>query len=122
MIRRPPRTTRTDTLFPYTTLFRTLGRLDLADHGVGVQLYPAAPPTLLGFLARRGARPDPVLCYRYASDEEDEHVAAVLRRMAAGQADLDAFTRERKRVGMGKRVCVRGEQSGRRNIKKQKHN
>src|SRR3546814_15515428 len=26
MIRRPPRSTRTDTLFPYTTLFRSLGR------------------------------------------------------------------------------------------------
>src|SRR3546814_4600578 len=25
MIRRPPRSTRTDTLFPYTTLFRALG-------------------------------------------------------------------------------------------------
>src|SRR3546814_1848855 len=40
MIRRPPRSTRTDTLFPYTTLFRSLGAdappacyddLDLAD-------------------------------------------------------------------------------------------
>src|SRR3546814_16986852 len=29
MIRRPPRSTRTDTLFPYTTLFRSAG--DLAD-------------------------------------------------------------------------------------------
>src|SRR3546814_8055380 len=27
MIRRPPRSTRTDTLFPYTTLFRSLGDL-----------------------------------------------------------------------------------------------
>src|SRR3546814_14587904 len=27
MIRRPPRSTRTDTLFPYTTLFRSLGLL-----------------------------------------------------------------------------------------------
>src|SRR3546814_9730467 len=27
MIRRPPRSTRTDTLFPYTTLFRSIGRL-----------------------------------------------------------------------------------------------
>src|SRR3546814_10751465 len=27
MIRRPPRSTRTDTLFPYTTLFRSLLRL-----------------------------------------------------------------------------------------------
>src|SRR3546814_1861123 len=26
MIRRPPRSTRTDTLFPYTTLFRSHGR------------------------------------------------------------------------------------------------
>src|SRR3546814_9967597 len=33
MIRRPPRSTRTDTLFPYTTLFRSLRRLraDAAD-------------------------------------------------------------------------------------------
>src|SRR3546814_8908352 len=27
MIRRPPRSTRTDTLFPYTTLFRSLGQI-----------------------------------------------------------------------------------------------
>src|SRR3546814_18074159 len=36
MIRRPPRSTRTDTLFPYTTLFRSpllMGRLFLADSG-----------------------------------------------------------------------------------------
>src|SRR3546814_10745754 len=31
MIRRPPRSTRTDTLFPYTTLFRSLaGRIEFA--------------------------------------------------------------------------------------------
>src|SRR3546814_14105887 len=29
MIRRPPRSTRTDTLFPYTTLFRSADRHDL---------------------------------------------------------------------------------------------
>src|SRR3546814_7936234 len=28
MIRRPPRSTRTDTLFPYTTLFRSQGKAD----------------------------------------------------------------------------------------------
>src|SRR3546814_18237944 len=27
MIRRPPRSTRTDTLFPYTTLFRSMGTM-----------------------------------------------------------------------------------------------
>src|SRR3546814_15213685 len=31
MIRRPPRSTRTDTLFPYTTLFRSLRRYE-PDH------------------------------------------------------------------------------------------
>src|SRR3546814_4935763 len=38
MIRRPPRSTRTDTLFPYTTLFRSLPRRrvdDGADRGGG---------------------------------------------------------------------------------------
>src|SRR3546814_9522243 len=32
MIRRPPRSTRTDTLFPYTTLFRSRGERDAAVH------------------------------------------------------------------------------------------
>src|SRR3546814_470695 len=31
MVRRPPRSTRTDTLFPYTTLFRSTGQLPLAE-------------------------------------------------------------------------------------------
>src|SRR3546814_9120682 len=29
MLRRPPRSTRTDTLFPYTTLFRSKGNVEL---------------------------------------------------------------------------------------------
>src|SRR3546814_11077257 len=31
MVRRPPRSTRTDTLFPYTTLFRSLSAAQLSD-------------------------------------------------------------------------------------------
>src|SRR3546814_14139499 len=31
MIRRPPRSTRTDTLFPYTTLFRSADLIDIAS-------------------------------------------------------------------------------------------
>src|SRR3546814_1501701 len=34
MIRRPPRSTRTDTLFPYTTLFRSV--VSVLDDGVGL--------------------------------------------------------------------------------------
>src|SRR3546814_10846829 len=48
MLRRPPRSTRTDTLFPYTTLFRALARrmafahdLFLGDAGrAGLDLRP----------------------------------------------------------------------------------
>src|SRR3546814_3946597 len=46
MIRRPPRSTRTDTLFPYTTLFRSSCQRLL--HGwcdmQGFALYPFDPP------------------------------------------------------------------------------
>src|SRR3546814_13699563 len=33
MVRRPPRSTRTDTLFPYTTLFRSAGQLAATSTG-----------------------------------------------------------------------------------------
>src|SRR3546814_5736322 len=48
MIRRPPRSTRTDTLFPYTTLFRS----DLGPTYVKFgQLIASSPGLLPGFLA-----------------------------------------------------------------------
>src|SRR3546814_4137902 len=38
MIRRPPRSTRTDTLFPYTTLFRSMmGQQSNASSGLAIQ-------------------------------------------------------------------------------------
>src|SRR3546814_1342525 len=47
MIRRPPRSTRTDTLFPYTTLFRSMAwTLDMAHparYAVGVPSYGTVP-------------------------------------------------------------------------------
>src|SRR3546814_7993635 len=50
MIRRPPRSTRTDTLFPYTTLFRSLAKLLLEEtveyctKGLGLKVYVNAYP------------------------------------------------------------------------------
>src|SRR3546814_7602136 len=38
MIRRPPRSTRTDTLFPFTTLFRSEELLRLRAHGIRTRL------------------------------------------------------------------------------------
>src|SRR3546814_8507108 len=53
MIRRPPRSTRTDTLFPYTTLFRSpaLGDHVLAD---GEQRCQRPATGLCGFGVERG--------------------------------------------------------------------
>src|SRR3546814_19243901 len=42
MIRRPPRSTRTDTLFPYTTLFRSAGIARVKDVSASFP-DPAAP-------------------------------------------------------------------------------
>src|SRR3546814_4310016 len=60
MIRRPPRSTRTDTLFPYTTLFRSRYFPGVANHCAGI--------------ANPQARPEPV--QRSLSDAY-VHVAAV---------------------------------------------
>src|SRR3546814_19787749 len=44
MIRRPPRSTRTDTLFPYTTLFRSLNALGLDE--TTASFFPLTFPLL----------------------------------------------------------------------------
>src|SRR3546814_6788613 len=58
IIRRPPRSTRTDTLFPYTTRCRSLPLLAAASQGVGVvNLYPgvdAAVRTVPGVVVANG--------------------------------------------------------------------
>src|SRR3546814_13430338 len=57
MIRRPPRSTRTDTLFPYTTLFRSL----FGAHAAGVPAIETVYPDFrdldgLAAYAARGRR------------------------------------------------------------------
>src|SRR3546814_2832844 len=49
MIRRPPRSTRTDTRFPYTTLFRSGAAAGDADQPAGPRWCP--PPVNLAFPA-----------------------------------------------------------------------
>src|SRR3546814_3963938 len=48
MIRRPPRSTRTDTLFPYTTLFRSPNRLGAPVHAHPAPMPPTSRPHRLG--------------------------------------------------------------------------
>src|SRR3546814_11659878 len=47
MIRRPPRSTRTDTLFPYTTLFRSLQDIPMAITALNAESFERAPVTNL---------------------------------------------------------------------------
>src|SRR3546814_9781639 len=64
MIRRPPRSTRTDTLFPYTTLFRSRARLCRGDRVPGRPAHerPVQDRRPGGLAARRihGGRAAPV--------------------------------------------------------------
>src|SRR3546814_1337807 len=58
MVRRPPRSTRTDTLFPYTTLFRSVQRFEVTlgrDDAWPIEfIYPLA--ALRGIEPLMGAR------------------------------------------------------------------
>src|SRR3546814_15519547 len=69
MIRRPPRSTRTDTLFPYTTLFRsritTFKSVDPVKRGgIGptahIALYQGVTNVRIGNLIVRSKKPSPL--------------------------------------------------------------
>src|SRR3546814_14921490 len=75
MIRRPPRSTRTDTLFPYTTLFRSyLHRRGRVGGGVVTRL------------AATFAKPHPALVTFITAGDGD--TAANLDALVAGGADV----------------------------------
>src|SRR3546814_7669198 len=69
MIRRPPRSTRTDTLFPYTTRFRSA----LAARGVGDRLGDR------GLAARRGAGRAAARRRRRRSEEHTSELQSLMR-------------------------------------------
>src|SRR3546814_9619528 len=84
MIRRPPRSTRTDTLFPYTTLFRSEHDERLVEFLLGrdrLHEFNVFPDELVGIIAEHFLCAlveecgDPVLC---------RFNAFVLARTAAG--------------------------------------
>src|SRR3546814_18377497 len=113
MIRRTPISTRTDTLVPYTTLFRSLG-----------PAAAAAPSVLIvdiddASLARYGQWPWPRLLMARLVD--------TLAGSGARMVGLDVLLAEpdrlsaptRKRVGWGKRVRCRVDLGGRRHINQQ---
>src|SRR3546814_8815848 len=77
MIRRPPRSTRTDTLFPYTTLFRS--RREIGDLATG-----RVDGVLDGWTSMMGE--DPLVSLRYIIRHE--------RNREIDEAALDAQLRD----------------------------
>src|SRR3546814_9247689 len=82
MIRRPPRSTRTDTLFPYTTLFRSNTTRSSAWRSAGVQQVEAVVNQVLHAKYRLGIEGG-----RYLFGAENER--AVRQAIAEGYLVLD---------------------------------
>src|SRR3546814_1945090 len=109
MRRRPPRATRTDTLFPYTTLFRSVHR-----HGNGHCVRPAsirdarasAAPRPRRRPRSRRQRLQPVVADLYAAQLAADHVARAPLQVTADPvdllADLQTILRKpgRERIGI----------------------
>src|SRR3546814_10622293 len=90
MIRRPPRSTRTDTLFPYTTLFRSTAPFDMLGERISHRiandrnpsyLCPRHPPCHLA--PRRLHRDRP---YRRRLDRSEEHTSELQSLMRISYA------------------------------------
>src|SRR3546814_1622622 len=83
MIRRPPRSTRTDTLFPYTTLFRSLCHKSVTmsiENNLYGDNYPAhrlRPP--FAPLHRRAALPDRQCRFSGRSEEHTSELQSLMR-------------------------------------------
>src|SRR3546814_11976310 len=106
MIRRPPRSTRTDTLFPYTTLFRSVA--------IETQRCVAESGVHEGAVMRRGRIGMDIGPEMRAGDAH-----ALNRGCAARLERADPLGEsERKSVVSGKRLSVRVDLGGRRLIKK----
>src|SRR3546814_13639173 len=138
MIRRPPRSTRTDTLFPYTTLVRSLRlwsakaerEFDLEPFNRGDHLAAAAPSVLAETISRV-LYPDDTTEQGKLLRLKQEYfftaasLADILRRYLAQNDDVTKLPQtiaiqDRKSVVKGKSVSVRVDHGGRRTIKKKK--
>src|SRR3546814_2244823 len=94
MIRRPPRSTRTDTLFPYTTLFRSPGDILLALYkefkNLGQQRCGNAVAIVLHAQLRRAAQP---------AQAEDDGAARWRELGCIGKQIADDLQQPRTKIG-----------------------
>src|SRR3546814_13822627 len=120
MIRRPPISTRTDTLFPYTTLFRSIDLHGIREDRISEVVHPGRPGNVI-FLAHLNAVEFDII----------HDLTTAGRRRISKQKLVDcsvhlhvAFSKhlqDRKSVVKGKSVSVRVDLGGSRLIKKQTH-
>src|SRR3546814_11675506 len=90
MIRRPPRSTRTDTLFPYTTLFRSKDARDTVERGEAEQQRQGQPARPGEPAERRGdQKVDEVREDRDAAPREAVGRPAGDRRQDGERAELN---------------------------------
>src|SRR3546814_8935002 len=75
MIRRPPRSTRTDTLFPYTTLFRSPGFIVIVVLPDGAELFGDEPGSHEHPAADRRGDDRPHGAYRRHDRRSEEHTS-----------------------------------------------
>src|SRR3546814_19742257 len=85
MIRRPPRSYRTDTLFPYPTLFRALGRKQLT---LALQAPLERIPDELSALPLELSDDRQSLVYTFDTQTEETGIADLLRRLATHGIDF----------------------------------
>src|SRR3546814_10091040 len=78
MIRRPPRSTRTDTLFPYTTLFRSRGHLHVGYRRAPLHRRRLRPGRLQHRLRQPAGAEDPSGAGR-RSEEHTSELQSLMR-------------------------------------------
>src|SRR3546814_5265951 len=121
MIRRPPRSTRTDTLFPYTTLFRSFIRTERGAIGGMLLSFPFAAPVLTfisALIALATMRTDimeivvgmgfglPALAMLLLSIRSEEHTSELQSLMRISYA---VFCLKQKTIQQ--KICIRMMQS-----------
>src|SRR3546814_5253077 len=86
MIRRPPRSTRTDTLFPYTTLFRSLPRRPGPLRGAGGSHAHGGQPRTLMAVAPPIPTLDTIRSKVESNERSEEHTSELQSLMRISYA------------------------------------
>src|SRR3546814_3453643 len=108
MVRRPPRTTRTDTLFPYTTLFRS-GQVELERRDRDIAVVDRLEVAVVAQAVLDAVEAEPVIAIAARVGALDDRTAAIIVETLPCDADALDF-------GGGKGGKVDIDQRARRHV------